>query len=172
MSAKPGSGPAQMFLRDHASHAGTECLIWPFALNKQGYPRIKWNGHSNVAAHTLMCELAHGRRPAERPEVAHSCGNPACINPNHLRWASRVENEMDKLRHGTETWGEKHPQAIFTVEQVRSIYRDARSANAIAREYKCSTNAILRIKKGRTWAHVTGHRCAEGTISFHLQQAA
>jgi hypothetical protein len=62
-----------------------------------------WRPRTVRRAHRVMCEIAHGPKPAPGFVAAHTCGKgrEGCVNPRHLRWASQKENMADKLLHGT-----------------------------------------------------------------------
>jgi hypothetical protein len=38
------------------------------------------------------------------------------------------------------------------------IYKDPRPTREIAKEYSIATGHVRQIKRGRAWAHVTGHK--------------
>lgn len=63
-----------------------ECWEWTAAKTKQGYPRIL-----NSYGHRVSWELANGPIPA-KGEIDHTCHNPGCVNPEHLRLATRKQN--------------------------------------------------------------------------------
>lgn len=99
----PSGGPF-LWIKANVNFSGDECLIWPFGRTTDGYPcKITFSFLEKMLAHRLMCQLAHGKPPAPDLHAAHSCGNGhlACINPKHLRWATRKENEQDKILHRT-----------------------------------------------------------------------
>ena len=54
--------------------------------------------------------------------------------------------------------GEHNPLSKLTAEQALAIYRDSRPGAAIARAYDVTRQAVYAIKKGKTWAQVTGHK--------------
>lgn len=95
----------------HSKHKSLECLIWPFAKISTGYGQFRRNG-TRVYAHRIMCELAHGKCPTNKKEAVHTCRNTSCVNPNHLRWATHIENMQDRTLHGTHYTfpkGTEHP---------------------------------------------------------------
>jgi hypothetical protein len=129
-----------------------ECIIWPWGL-VEGYGRAKRDGKDRLV-HVIVCELAHGPRP-QGLEVAHSCGQRACANPRHLRWATRANNHADKLRHGTHMRGERLHGAKLTweqVEEIRSLYAagDHRLLD-LALLYDVSISNIQQIVTYQTW---------------------
>lgn len=94
---------AMIWLEAHASHAGDDCLIWPFTRSEQrGYGWVFYKDQ-RLYAHRLMCEFVHGPAPADKPQASHSCGNGhlGCVNPRHLSWKSNSENQLDRRQHGT-----------------------------------------------------------------------
>lgn len=104
-SSARGKGKAVAWLRAHAGYQGNDCLIFPFARNRQkGYGAFGYNGET-LYAHRFMCELVHGPAPADRPQAAHSCGNGhrGCVTPKHLSWKTNAENQLDRRRHGTDS---------------------------------------------------------------------
>jgi hypothetical protein len=107
-------------------------------------------------AHRVMALLAHGDAPSQSHEVAHSCHNPGCVNPQHLRWATKSENNLEKADNGTQRRGETTPNSVLTEGAVRAIRRDwpHLSCDELAEKYGCNRNAAWKAATGRTWAHV------------------
>lgn len=90
------------WLHEHVNYTGDDCLKWPFHIDTRvGRGRVVYND-KHCWAHRVMCELAHGPAPKDRPQAAHNCGNGhlACINPRHLEWKSNKQNCQDKIVHG------------------------------------------------------------------------
>lgn len=102
--------------------AGEECLIWPFARGSKGYGTIHLDGKYKIVSR-FVCEKAHGSPPTPSHEAAHSCGmgHMGCVHPGHLSWKSMLENEADKLKHGTIRRGERHGNSKLSIEDVRRI---------------------------------------------------
>ncbi len=109
-----------------------------------------------MCGHRVMCILAHGEPLTERHEAAHSCGNGSkgCLNPNHLRWATPVDNHKDKVAHGTLSFGSQHYAAKLTDESIAQILMDTREQKTIARDYGVSQSTVSLVKSGKRWRHV------------------
>ena len=72
----------------------SECWEWLAGCNKQGYGKIRYKGF-HVRAHRLAYACANGACPGgDNVTIDHKCGNPACINPSHLRVLSLTENVL------------------------------------------------------------------------------
>lgn len=114
------------WVREHAEYRGDDCLKWPFKTNPAGYGSLSIAGHSIVASR-YMCILINGEPPTPDHEAAHSCGkgHTGCVNPMHLRWATRAENQHDMVLHGTAVIGERNPMAKISdadVERLRELW--------------------------------------------------
>lgn len=110
------------WLLENAAHKGDDCLKWPFHTSKKGVAACHFRGQQMNAARA-MCILAHGEPPSPAHDAAHSCGkaHEACVNPEHLRWATKVQNQGYRRRHGTVLVGIKNPAAKLTDDQVAQI---------------------------------------------------
>lgn len=59
------------------------CLMWDGPTNEKGFPRTKWHGRS-VGVHRLLYTLTRDTALLPSEQVGRSCGQRACINPDHL----------------------------------------------------------------------------------------
>lgn len=93
-------GDGLKLLRSLVGTSESECVIWPFSCNPQGYGQTYFCSEV-MGAHRVMCIMAHGQPKSPGLHAAHSCGNGGggCVNPNHLRWATAQENIWDKYLH-------------------------------------------------------------------------
>lgn len=160
MSPGKGKGARYLWLLAHVGHQGDDCLFWPFPPH-EGYRSLSYLGVS-YSAHRFMCELANGQRP-EGYEAAHSCGRggEGCLNPRHLSWKTRTENERDKFRHGGTAWNAGKAQEKLTaadVAQIRERY-PAETVTQLAKAFNVTRSNIRKILKRETWTTgVAGHR--------------
>lgn len=145
------------FVRHAASYSGDQCLIWPFATNTHGYGQVRFRG-AQAPAHRVVCELAHGPAPTPDHHAAHDnngvmCVSRSCVNPNHLRWATPLENEADKTKHGGIVRGERHGRSKLTEQQVQEIrlMRGKAETSDLAERYSVSVRTIRSIHSGEKW---------------------
>jgi len=140
------------FLRSLVGTTTQTCIIWPFSAAPDGYGRIRF-GNRRMTAHRAMCILAHGEPPTSKYESAHSCGHGhlGCVNPNHLSWKTRKENDMDKDMHGTRLCGDRHPSSALTetdVEEIRELAKTRRmTQRAIAKRFGITQGHVSNIKR-------------------------
>lgn len=134
---------------------GSECLIWPYSRDSNGYGKAFF-GPGTQLVHRRACEEVNGP-PPDVPDIqaAHSCGNGhnGCCNPHHVRWATRYENSMDRVAHGTHNRGERHMMAKLTEPMVLEIRALAGvvSVAEIAERYAVTTWNIECILKRKSW---------------------
>ena len=87
------------FILDAIQTDVDDCILWPYATDPSGYGSVKYKG-KKVNTHRLVCLLVYGE-PEGNLDAAHRCGVRACVNRNHLRWATRKENVKDSIDDGT-----------------------------------------------------------------------
>ena len=137
-----------------------KCWLWPYGkrfkksyigCEKINYKNKKWSPPR------LSLTLFKGESTTERNECAHDpviCNNSLCVNPLHLRWASRQENVDDMHISGTTPEGIRNGRSILTDKQVINILSDPRSQTKIAKDYNVSISTIHLIKTGKRWKHI------------------
>lgn len=150
------SGGAPLsFLAEAIAAETDKCIAWPFARDLSGYGMIHIDGKKRYASR-VICAKVHGEPPSAEHEAAHSCGKGrmGCINWRHLSWKTRVENEADKLAHGTRVRGEKCNAAKLTEADVREIrrLRGSMTQDALAERFCVLRTNISRIQNRSRWA--------------------
>lgn len=132
------------------SSPGSECIPWPYAVNRKGYGFLKFQGKS-IGAHRAALILRSGIDPSGL-HAAHQAGClRSCCNPRHLRWASPSENEQDKIMDGTAPRGERNHRSILTTADVLAIRRSAEPSPVLAERFGVSARHVRYLKAGRFW---------------------
>lgn len=133
-----------------------ECWIWPFSCNTDGYGHLRLKGKL-LRLTRLVLEIETGEN-LSRNYALHSCDNPPCFNPLHLRWGSRSENVQDAIKRNRHVApgmpGEKNPKAKLTQEDVDNIRQKLElgvSGVSLAKEYSVTPSTISLIKNKRHW---------------------
>lgn len=150
----------ELFL-SRVNRAGGPSACWPWlgATDTHGYGVFGVGGHRTVAlkAHRVAIVVASGVPLAHGDHVLHSCDNPPCCNPAHLRVANHAENMRDAVARNRHRRGTAHADAKLTEESVRSI-RAERAAGStlrgLAAKYGVRHGTLTAMLAGRTWRHV------------------
>jgi hypothetical protein len=147
--------PKMQYINDVVmTHEGSDCLIWPFYRNNMGYASVAVAGLGTVIVSRYVCKLVNGPPPTPKYQAAHSCGRgkQGCVSPQHLSWKTRLQNEADKIIHGTRLYGENCTHSKLTNAQVAEIFATEGVTHlALAAKYGVSRTAITNIKLGRRW---------------------
>ena len=133
----------------------TGCWVWTGSKcgGSRGFPskygKIKIFG-KHYLLHILFCEHRHGPRPPGK-QVRHICGNASCFNPKHLAWSTDIENKADKLIHGTDLRGQKHPKAKLKASQVLEIRESEKTVKQLCEVYGVGDSTIRKILNRENW---------------------
>jgi len=135
-----------------------ECMIWPYA--RAGRYGSVWLGPGlREYVHVVACEHAHGPRPTGMQAAHGPCNKTLCFNPRHLSWKTRLDNERDKLRDGTNTpTGVQNHASKLTPDAVIAIrqkHREGHTQAELSREYGVTPGAIRKIIYWLTWKDVS-----------------
>lgn len=136
---------------------------WP---DQDGYMTV-WlfkNGRRHrFTVHRLVLQAFYGSGGPSKV-ACHINGNKTDNRSCNLKWATQQENIDDKRIHGTVACGEKIGVSKLTASDVLSIrsrlaqYGNRKLPNGLreqmAKEFGVSGVAILKARKGETWAHV------------------
>ncbi len=133
----------------------TGCWEWIGTKGREGYGVFAWS-KNRMSAHRYSWEWFNGREIPSGMMVLHSCNNPACVNPLHLRLGTHFDNMADRKLIGNYLRGEHHVRAVITDEQAIKIFNDKRTCRIIAEDYGVNRDVVHRIRTGETYASATG----------------
>jgi hypothetical protein len=107
--------------------------------------------------HRLVLEAFVGTRPTGM-HGCHNDGNPDNNHLSNLRWDTPKGNQADRVKHGTDTRGERNAHSKLTEQDVREIrgrhQRGDASYRKLAAEYGVTFGLISHVVNGRAWRHV------------------
>lgn len=133
----------------------SNCIEWAGYLGTKGYGRMNVNGNE-VKVHRYVATMFYGA-PLEKQQAMHSCDNRSCFNPDHLSWGSNQDNVRDMHAKGRQykvPTGDKHPNAIFTwddVAEIRALRIQGMQLKQIAALKNCHPSTIGLIIRNQTW---------------------
>lgn len=115
------------------------------------------NGDKRIrTVHVLVLEAFVGPCP-DGMQCRHIDGNPANNHISNLVWGTSLENNRDKILHGTSNKGERGSKAKLTNEDVIEIRKrraNGETMEAIAKDFPLKKNSIYNIVNRRTWKHI------------------
>lgn len=129
----------------------TDCWLWTGAIDKNGYG-ISAIKQRKISAHRVSYLLHYGEIPPNL-YVLHTCHNPSCVNPNHLKIGTQKDNIQDQINIGTHV-GKNRSAAKLTENDVQYIRTSSKSYIDIAKELSVSKHCIWDVLNYRSWKHV------------------
>lgn len=119
---------------------------------KRGYPRM----HEKLVFRHVYEQMIE---PLEEGDlIRHLCDNKLCINPEHLRKGTQLENMKDAIRNGKMPKGSKVGTSIYDELQiygVKVLIEKTKLTNAeIEHITNVSKDTVYEVRKGNQWKHV------------------
>lgn len=124
------------------------CWIWQGARDKWGYGVVNLRG-KHYGAHRIAFFLHNGEWP--EPMALHSCDNPACVNPEHLRAGTAADNARDIVERGRRSRFLSKPEWVF---EVKRLLATGMRVIDVSKAVNVPAYAVSHIKCGRYWRHV------------------
>ena len=140
------------------TYAGT-CIEWQGYIDDDGYGsfQFRYRGRKyKIRAHRA-CHLLCGHSLKPSDVLRHTCDNPRCVNPQHLRAGTHTDNVADRVGRGRSASGSKHGRAKLTpakVRQIRRRYKKGELLTSLADEYGIDRTTVKAVIDRRTWRSV------------------
>lgn len=113
--------PELRFWKHVTKGAENECWNWQGAKNQHGYGRLNVKGRP-LYAHRISWGLHKGELAAS-VHVLHTCDNPSCVNPAHLKLGSQSANMQDCSNKGRNMFAVTFEQAASLREKFAQLPR-------------------------------------------------
>lgn len=156
---------------DKVDKRGTnDCWHWTGGSNGVGYGKMWVKSRMHMASHVALA--VSGLPRLNKNHAMHSCDNPPCCNPAHLKWGTREENMADmaakgranpgdthwsRVKNGLVPRGDTHCHAKLTTDDVVAIRRHQERhglCRFLADTYGVSHSVISEIRARKSWRHV------------------
>lgn len=110
-----------------------------------------------MRVHRIILTTFCGPEPFDGAIAAHNDGSRTNCALTNLRWATPVENQADRKRHGTHLCGNQVFGAKLTddrVREIRALIAKGYRGPQIAESFGVSVSTIHLIRHNRIWRHV------------------
>lgn len=142
----------------------SDCHYWTGQLNDAGY-----GIYGRDRAHRLSYEMENGPIPEIRgkpAEILHSCDNPMCVNPAHLRPGTQVENMRDAAERRRMPLGDRHHNTKISdadMPAVLAAIQRGEPTGEIAERFGVGAPRISDIRHGRVGINHPARQLARPT---------
>lgn len=137
----------------------TGCWEWTGAKTDFGYGVMgaldkKTGKYRKQRVHRLSYQYLKNVDPSGRV-VMHTCDNPSCVNPDHLKLGSYRTNNLDMARKGRHGGAKCDPPLVRV---MRLAYANGINCSALAECSGLAKSTVHKIVTGTNYAHVEdGH---------------
>ena len=134
---------------------GQGCWIWNASVATGGYGQM-WTGLRSTLAHRIALAIKLGRPLRSGEYALHSCDNPPCVNPGHLRSGTQEENLREMRGRGRERLARPRSLTDVQVRAVRRLYAAGTvSQKHLAAAFGASPNTVSLVVNRKTYRDVT-----------------
>ena len=134
----------------------SDCIKTTYETSAGGYGRLRVNG-KKVLHHRLVYCLANNVEldAIAGMHVMHTCDNPSCVNPEHLRLGTHADNMHDKAVKGR-VKGELAGRAKLTEAEVILLRKLAPliQYKLLAEQFNISVPTVKDLVARKIWKHI------------------
>lgn len=140
-----------------------ECWNWLGYKNEDGYGRVQINEYSYYAHRVIfnlvnpgIIELNAPKSYDETGFLLHTCDNPPCCNPKHLRACTHAENMADKVAKNRQNKfpTDTGPRCKLTMQQAREarkLRKEGIPTRELARRFGISLPSMKTLIRGDSY---------------------
>ena len=148
----------QRFHESYVREPMSGCWLWTKSDN--GHYGLLSRDGKQQRAHRISYDLHVGPIP-DGLVVMHICDNTLCVNPNHLRVGTQLENIKDRDVKGRQVpnhpKGEANGMRKLSEADVLSIRRLSSTGwtmKSIAERFEISRSTVSFIASKKRWSHI------------------
>jgi hypothetical protein len=132
-----------------------DCWEWLGAKDSWGYGTFTYR-YKQYGSHRFALQLDQNIEIPSNLQVLHSCNNPSCCNPSHLRIGTQKDNIQDMIfANRDKIVGERNSNAKITLDdanQIRELYSTGNfTLVELANKFAISYTQTRRIVKRESW---------------------
>lgn len=156
MTPKPKRSQLERFMANVDMAPG--CWHWHGPMNESGYGRFFYKG-KNWKAHRAAYELMVGPIPLSDYSVhgtmiLHTCDNPKCVNPLHLKLGDANSNMQDAKAKGRLRGNGKNKLNEESVRKIRARIENGERHRLIAADFDIDVTYVSQIGQRKVWRSV------------------
>lgn len=131
-----------------------DCLEWSAYRDRDGYGKASHDGQQRSVTRLVMKMLGRG---VDGMVVMHTCDNPPCVNPLHLRVGSCADNHADRNAKRRQARGSRSGSARLKEQDIATIRECCGRGDtqlSVAKRFGVSRTTIQAIVSKTTWRHL------------------
>lgn len=159
---------ADAFWKRVERRTDSDCWPWSGGFRSQ-YGSLWIPGRGDVQATRISVALS-GRYVPAGMVALHSCDNPKCVNPRHLKVGTQLENKLDAIakgrsrgavgdaniarKHPEKFQGERNGRAKLTavdVSLIRKLASKGLRQRELAEMFSVGKTTVGMLLRGETW---------------------
>lgn len=131
----------------------TGCREWLAGRGPKGYGIFRYSdSRRTMGAHRAALIFTKGHEIKDA-HVLHSCDNPGCVEPTHLRWGTNADNMADRVQREGYTKSKRlTPEQVLEIKKL--LAKGKLSQSKIGKLYGVSHEAVGKISRGETWRYL------------------
>ena len=157
---------ARFWTRVDRSGGESACWVWRWKwryANRAGYATFAYRGEggrkTSFPAHRFAYQITAGEAIPDGLIVRHDCDNPPCVNPNHLRLGTKIDNARDAVERGRyRPWGKPYDPTNIGVyvtvefaERIKALLELGWERNCVADFLNVSDGNVGYVARGEHW---------------------